>query len=154
LEGTTDTAIICRGSLFSLRDYSRNFPDEWTWQLPNDALDFSEADTCDGSILNLRFNLAGTYTILQRVENPLGADSSRLVVRVVNPSLPPNLGPDLSFCPGDSIVLTQPIPDGATGIWGNGAGITVATGETAVLRTPDAYFFTLNTGCGPLRDTI
>ncbi len=101
----------------------------------------------DGSVTpEYVVTLSGTYIL--EATNRCGEDADTTVISFQSLPVNFNLGPDVTLCPHDSLVLTAPVTDDAI-LWNNGNLL-----DTLVVSTPGTYELTINNQCGTTSDQI
>ena len=88
----------------------------------------------------------GTYSLT--VSNDCGSAADTIVVNYNALVTPPDLGPDVSLCPGESIVLHAGNPT-ADYLWQD-----QSTADSLVVTTSGTYSVQVSTFCGTASDTI
>ena len=89
---------------------------------------------------------SGTYSL--SVTNACGFDSDTITIGFTQPPLQPNLGPDFTLCPGDSVILYASSP-GAFYVWND-----LSTADTLVVTDDGVYFVEVFNTCGAVYDTV
>ena len=125
-----------------------------------------DVELCEGDILQLSANNTdGTYqwqdnssenvytvmnpgTYSLTVTNECGSIADSISVSYHDLVVQPDLGPDVSLCPGESLVLHSGNPD-ATNLWQDHS-----TTESLLVTTPGTYYVEISTFCGLASDTI
>jgi hypothetical protein len=126
-----DTLHLCSGDTLFLFE-SGAFGD-YTWQ------DGSQNDS-------LMVTLPASYSLT--VENNCGIDADSVVVVYDYTLLPPDLGPDIQLCPGDSIVL-HAVNIGADVLWQDGS-----RADTLLVDTTGTYIIYEANTCSFVSDTM
>jgi gliding motility-associated-like protein len=107
--------------------------DSWVWQ------DQSTEPT-------LLVTSGGNYSLT--VENSCGSTSDDIYIEQLEPVTIPNLGPDISLCPGEQVILHAGNP-GAEYIWQD-----FTNAESFVVTQPGTYFVQVYNECNLVSDTI
>jgi len=89
---------------------------------------------------------SGTYSL--SVTNACGFDSDSITIGFTQPPLQPNLGPDFTLCPGDSVILNTSSP-GAFYVWND-----MSTADTLLVTNDGIYFVEVFNSCGNFYDTV
>ena len=89
---------------------------------------------------------SGTYSLT--ITNDCGSSSDAIEVNYTSNVLPPNLGPDVSLCPGEQVVLHANSP-GAGYLWQD-----FSTEEYLIVTTAGTYIVDAFNDCSLLSDTI
>ncbi|MEL6143287.1 MAG: gliding motility-associated C-terminal domain-containing protein, partial [Bacteroidota bacterium] len=122
--------LICDGSSIAL-----------SADIPNASYLWSDGST--GS--SLVVSESGTYTL------QVATDCGILRDTITIESAPPvsiDLGPDLSICPGESLLLT-PVSSGAEIVWSNGS-----TANSIEVQVSGIYWAEVRSSCSSERDSI
>ncbi len=88
----------------------------------------------------------GTYTL--DISNACGFDSDIIDVTFAPVIVPPDLGPDLSICPGDQVVLHIATPAGDI-VWND-----QSTADTLLVTTGGTYHVQVSSACQLYTDTV
>jgi len=94
----------------------------------------------------LQVTAAGQYALT--ITNACGTDSDTVAVTYLAPPMPLDLGPDIHLCPGEEVVLSINIPDGAI-LWND-----MSAADTLLVDTAGLYFVQVSNSCGASSDTI
>ncbi len=126
-----DTIFACPGDTIFLTSTSN--VGNYTWQ--------------DGSANDsIQVTSPGSYTLT--IENQCGSDHDSVLVQFEDLLLPVNLGPDVSLCPGEQLILYAG-DEGASHLWQDGS-----TADSLVLNGPGDYHVTVSNSCFTFSDTI
>lgn len=147
-------ATLCNGFAAAFLETSFGEPQSWEWIFPPEA-DLSNADqTCFPDVYNVVFGQPGTFAVKLVTTNGQGNDTAVQYITVLAAPLAPNLGPDVTLCPGDSLKLG----------YGNGTGVThrffriggglSTTADTVVIKTAGTYVCAVQSVCGTVSDTV
>lgn len=88
----------------------------------------------------------GTYAL--SVSNNCGSDLDMVNVTYAPPLVPPALGPDLTLCPGEQVLLSVTSP-GASYLWND-----LSTADTLLVSSGGLYFVEVSDACVAFTDTI
>jgi gliding motility-associated-like protein len=94
----------------------------------------------------LLVNQAGTYAVT--VANQCGVDSDTITVAYLDSLNVPDLGPDVSLCPGEQLVLSPNI-SGVTYLWSDNS-----TADSLLVTSAGTYFVQVADQCFSASDTI
>ncbi|MFM7234572.1 MAG: gliding motility-associated C-terminal domain-containing protein [Flavobacteriales bacterium] len=107
------------------------------------------------NVLNIAFNLAGSYTLSLNVLNQCGANDDDYTVTVVDPPVA-SAGPDIDICDGDAATIDLATGPLLTFSWADAAGTFANTNSTQVSPNSDTEYYgtvTSNVGCSDT-DTV
>jgi gliding motility-associated-like protein len=90
--------------------------------------------------------IAGTYAL--SVTNACGFAADTITIGFNPPPIPPNLGADISLCPGESVTLDVSSP-GAFYMWND-----LSTADTLLITQDGIYYVDVFNSCGSFSDTI
>lgn len=111
---------------------------------------YADVSICEGDSIflgNAWQTQAGTY--IDTLTSINGCDSIATVLVNLLPGTPPSLGDDVSFCEGDSIILSSSLID-ISFLWNDGS-----TGNSITAKTSGDYILTTTNGSGcKARDTV
>lgn len=111
-------------------------------------------DPSSGNVLWQDSSTLSTYAVLQEgtysvtVSNQCGESSDTLIVSSPAPLSPPDLGPDLSICQGESVVLSVHVP-GVSIVWQDSS-----TNDTLLVNIPGLYSVSILDQCSSASDTV
>ena len=130
---------------FDLGDTIRPCPgDTVILDAPNQSGNYTWQDGTGASTYEV--TTSGTYALT--VENVCGVDDGDVVVLYEQPLSPPDLGTDISLCPGEEAVLVATTP-GASYLWQD-----MSTADTLSVDAAGTYHVTINNQCDSYADTI
>jgi gliding motility-associated-like protein len=146
--------IVCQGAVLSFVDSSAGEPETWQWIFPGEA-DLSAADSsCFPNIANVAFPKTGTFAVNLVVQNAYGTDTLTKYITVADAGEVPDLGPDKSICPGDTVMLVYNDGPLSSHIFSQTDGPFVSTADTVFITTPGTYVCTVTTPCGVQSDIV
>ena len=122
---------LCEGDILQLS--ANNIPGTYLWQ--------------DGSTGN-DFIVTGSGTYSLTVSNDCGIVADTIDVNYNALVIPPDFGPDVNLCPGESIVLYAGNPT-ANHLWQD-----QSTADSLLVNTSGTYSVQVSTFCGTASDTI
>ena len=126
-----DSISLCPGETVTL--IAPDFDGEYTWQ--------------DGSY-QMEYHVLESGIYALTVTNTCGSYSDEIVVDFAPDIQPPDLGADVSLCPGEEILLTVGQTEGSV-LWND-----LSTDNTLLVLTPGTYAVTVSTECEQYSDTI
>lgn len=89
---------------------------------------------------------SGVYGLT--ISNDCGSDFDFMEATYALPIVPPDLGPDITLCPGEQVVLSVTSP-GASYLWND-----LSTADTLLVSTGGLYFVEVADNCNALSDTV
>jgi gliding motility-associated-like protein len=122
--------ILCEGATFILQP--QGVSGEFTWQDGTHASSYIVSD-------------AGTYALTVSNECGVGSDSISFVY--IDSLQAPNLGPDVSLCPGEEYVFHAGV-SGVVYSWQDGS-----TADTLIASTAGTYVLHISNVCNTMSDT-
>ena len=116
------------------------------------------ADTSSQQNPTHTFSSQGNFTVTLIISNPCGSDTFTHVMVSNNTPVTINAGPDVTLCPGDSVLLTASgAPNGSTYLWTPSAGLgcttCAATHASPAATTTYIVTATAPSGCSD-KDTV
>jgi len=123
--------LLCQGQTFVLTNSGDD--GNYVWQ------DNSTADS-------LTISSPGFYALT--VSTLCGSGSDTIWIDYLPPVAIPDLGPDISLCPGEQLVLAPTI-SGVSFLWQDGS-----TADTLLVNTGGTYFVSVTDQCTSASDTI
>ncbi|MDQ3018011.1 MAG: hypothetical protein M3R25_14965, partial [Bacteroidota bacterium] len=126
-----DDQVLCQGQTLTLN--ANNISGSYLWQ--------------DGST-NTEFVIvaAGTYSLT--ITNDCGSASDTIMVEYISPLAPPDLGPDVSLCPGEEYIFYASTP-GVNYTWQNGS-----TADSLIVNSAGTYWLQIANQCSSASDTV
>ncbi len=98
------------------------------------------------SATSYQVTISGQYTLM--VTNMCGIDKDTVDVSFDSPVIPPDLGPDVSLCPGDNVVFYVASP-GTNILWND-----LSTADTLLVTAPGQYYVNASNACSSYSDTV
>lgn len=89
---------------------------------------------------------SGTYIL--NVTNSCGTAQDTVIISYSIPVIAPNLGPDISLCPGQEVILQATSP-GASYLWSDGS-----SADTLMISTGGSYHVQVYNACSSYTDTV
>lgn len=96
---------------------------------------------------SLLINSSGTYWL--EIANLCNARRDTVTISPLEPPQSFSLGQDISFCNGESVMLSIPPQPGMSYMWQNGSSATEYT-----VTAPGMYWLRLSNACGMVSDTV
>ena len=144
---------ICLGDTNS---YEVPFIGSTYYSWTNDALPEEVAfqDTSN-NVLNIAFDVAGSYTLNLNVLNQCGANDDEFTITVTESPIA-DAGSDIDICEGEEALLNLATQNLLTYSWADASGTIANTNSTSVTPTADTEYYgtvTSNVGCADT-DTV
>ena len=122
--------VLCPGETLTLD--GQGLPGQYEWQ--------------DGSVLStFLISAAGTYSLT--ITNQCGSGTDSITVSYIDPLPVPDLGPDVSLCPGEIYVFHTNI-SGVDYTWQD-----MSTADSLMVTTPGTYILQISNQCGTASDS-